>query len=124
VNPGALSNLWIAPVGPDAPDRSNGKLTTERQAHVMLEHIAQMAPMLVLAGLMAGWTAEAVSRAGGYGLIPDMVLGLIGSVLVGGIASAVSREAGMLGMFVIGGAGAALAVVAQRSLWRSIRLGA
>jgi uncharacterized membrane protein YeaQ/YmgE (transglycosylase-associated protein family) len=90
----------------------------------MLEHIAQMGPMLVLAGLMAGWTAEAVSRAGGYGLIPDMVLGLIGSVLVGGIASAVSREAGMLGMFVIGGAGAALAVVAQRSLWRSIRLGA
>ena len=89
----------------------------------MLEHIAQMGPILVLAGLMAGWTAEAVSRAGGYGLVSDMVLGLIGSVLVRGIASVVSREAGMLGMFVIGGAGAALAVVAQRSLWHSIRLG-
>jgi uncharacterized membrane protein YeaQ/YmgE (transglycosylase-associated protein family) len=84
-----------------------------------MEHIAHMVPMLVLAGLMAGWTAEAVSRAGGYGLIPDMVLGLIGSVLVGGVASVVSRDAGMLGMFVIGGAGAALAVVGQRSLWRS-----
>ena len=90
----------------------------------MLEHIAQMGPMLILAGLMAGWTAEAFSRAGGYGLIPDMILGLIGSVLAGGIASIVSREAGMPAMFVIGGAGAALAVVAQRSLWRSIRLGA
>jgi len=84
----------------------------------MLEHIAHIGPMLVLAGLMAGWTAEAVSRAGGYGLIPDMVLGLIGSVLVGGIASVVSRDAGMLGMFVIGGAGGALAVLGQRSLWR------
>lgn len=89
----------------------------------MLEHIAQMGPMLILAGLIAGWTAEAVSRAGGYGLIPDMVLGLIGSLLMGGIASLVSREAGMLAMLVIGGAGGALAVVAQRSLWRSIRLG-
>lgn len=90
----------------------------------MLEHIAQMGPMLVLAGLMAGWTAETVSRAGGYGLIPDMVVGLIGSVLVGGIVwVVVSREPGMLGMFVIGCAGAGLAVVAQRGLWRSTRLG-
>jgi uncharacterized membrane protein YeaQ/YmgE (transglycosylase-associated protein family) len=78
--------------------------------------------MLVLAGLMAGWTAEAVSRSGGYGLVPDMVLGLIGSLLVGGIASVISREAGMLGTFMIGGAGAALAVVGQRSLWRSTPL--
>ena len=90
----------------------------------MLEYIAHMGPMLVLAGLIAGWTVETVSRAGGYGLIPDMMAGLIGSVLVGGIIWAVvSREPGMLGMFVIGGAGAGLAVVAQRSLWRSTRLG-
>jgi hypothetical protein len=53
-----------------------------------------------------------------------MVLGLMGSVLVGGIVrGVVSHEPGMLGMFVIGCAGAGLAVVAQRNLWRSIRLG-
>jgi hypothetical protein len=53
-----------------------------------------------------------------------MVAGLIGSVLVGGIIwVVVSHEAGMLGMFVIGAAGAGLAVVAQRRLWRSTRLG-
>jgi uncharacterized membrane protein YeaQ/YmgE (transglycosylase-associated protein family) len=84
-----------------------------------MEHMAQMVPMLVLAGLMAGWTAEAVSRAGGYGLISDMISGLVGSLLVGGIASVVSRDVGMLGIFAIGGAGAALAVAGQRSLWRS-----
>jgi uncharacterized membrane protein YeaQ/YmgE (transglycosylase-associated protein family) len=90
----------------------------------MVEHIAQMGPMLALAGLVAGWTAEAVSRAGGYGLIPDMVVGVLGSVLTGGIVwGAVSRDAGMLGMFLIGVAGAALAIVAQRRLWRSTRLG-
>jgi uncharacterized membrane protein YeaQ/YmgE (transglycosylase-associated protein family) len=90
----------------------------------MVEQIAHIGPMLVLAGLMAGWTAETVSRAGGRGLLLDMVVGLIGSVLVGGIIwVVVSHEAGMLGMFVIGAAGAGLAVVAQRSLWRSTRLG-
>jgi uncharacterized membrane protein YeaQ/YmgE (transglycosylase-associated protein family) len=90
----------------------------------MTEYVAQMVPMLVLAGLVAGWTVETVSRAGGYGLIPDMVAGLIGSVLVGGIIWVVlSHAPGMLGMFVIGCAGAGLAVVAQRRLWRSARLG-
>jgi len=90
----------------------------------MFEHIVHMGPMLVLAGLMAGWMAETVSRAGGYGFIPDMVLGLIGSVVVGGtVWIVVSSDANMLGMFLIGCAGAALAIVAQRSLWRSTRLG-
>ena len=91
---------------------------------VRLEDIAHMVPMLILAGLLAGWMAEAISRAGGYGLRPDMVLGLVGS-LAGGAAGWVlaSSQAGMLGMFLIGGAGAALAIVAQRGLWRSLRLG-
>jgi hypothetical protein len=35
----------------------------------------------------------------------------------------VSTDAGMPGMFLIGCAGAALAIVAQRGLWRSLRLG-
>jgi uncharacterized membrane protein YeaQ/YmgE (transglycosylase-associated protein family) len=80
--------------------------------------------MLILAGLMAGWVAEAVSRADGYGLILDMVLGLIGSVIVGStVRVLISGDAGMLGMLLIGGAGAALAIVAQRRCWRSARLG-
>jgi uncharacterized membrane protein YeaQ/YmgE (transglycosylase-associated protein family) len=90
----------------------------------MLEQIAQMGPMLGLAGLMVGWTAETVSHSGGYGLIPDMIVGLVGSVLVGGLVwVAVSQGAGMLGMFAIGCAGGGLAVILQRGLWRSARLG-
>jgi uncharacterized membrane protein YeaQ/YmgE (transglycosylase-associated protein family) len=87
----------------------------------MTEPIAQMGPMLILAGLAAGWMAEALSRAGGYGLITDMVISLVGSV-VGGAAVwvLVFSDAGMLGMFLIGGAGGALAIVAQRGLWRSL----
>jgi uncharacterized membrane protein YeaQ/YmgE (transglycosylase-associated protein family) len=90
----------------------------------MAEHIAQMAPMLILAGLAAGWMAEAVSRARGYGLIPDMVLGLVGSVAGGGFVwLAMSSEAGMVTVFLIGCAAAALMITTQRSVWRSARLG-
>jgi uncharacterized membrane protein YeaQ/YmgE (transglycosylase-associated protein family) len=90
----------------------------------MTEHIAQMGPMLILAGLVTGWMAEALSRAGGYGLITDIVVGLVGSVVGGTMVwLLVSTAAGMPGMFLIGCAGAALAIVAQRGLWRSLRLG-
>lgn len=90
----------------------------------MLEDIVHMGPMLLLAGLLAGWIAEAVSRARGYGFIPDLVLGLIGSVVAGvTVWVAISGEAGMAMMFLIGCAGATLMIVAQRSFWRSARLG-
>jgi uncharacterized membrane protein YeaQ/YmgE (transglycosylase-associated protein family) len=89
----------------------------------MFEHVVQMIPMLVLAGLMSGWMAETLSRAGGYGFIPDMVLGLLGSVVAGAVWIVVANSGGMLGMFLVGCAGAALAIVSQRSLWHSPRPG-
>jgi uncharacterized membrane protein YeaQ/YmgE (transglycosylase-associated protein family) len=90
----------------------------------MWNDLAQMGPMLIVAGLTTGLTAETVSRAGGYGLIADMIAGLIGSVLVGEmIWGAVPYHPGMLGMVAIGCAGAGLAIALQRGLWRSTRLG-
>jgi uncharacterized membrane protein YeaQ/YmgE (transglycosylase-associated protein family) len=83
----------------------------------MLEHIVHIGPMLLVGGLAAGWVAEAVSRRG-YGLIPDMVLGLIGSVIGGGAVWVVGAGEGMLAMFLIGCGAAALMIGAQRGLWR------
>jgi uncharacterized membrane protein YeaQ/YmgE (transglycosylase-associated protein family) len=89
------------------------------------EYIAQMAPMLLLAGLAIGWVSEAVSRAKGYGFMYDLALGIVGSVLAGIVMSVVvSREAGMVVMFVTGCIGATLALAAQRQFWRSARPGA
>ena len=86
----------------------------------MFEHIMQMGPILVLAGLIAGWMAEAASRAGGYGFIVDMVLGLIGSMVGGAMVWVlISSDIGMLVMLLIGCGGAVLAIAAQRQLWRS-----
>ena len=67
--------------------------------------------------------AEAASRAGGYGFILDMVLGLIGSVVGGAIVWVlISSDIGMVAMLLIGCGGAVLAIVAQRRLWRSALL--
>jgi uncharacterized membrane protein YeaQ/YmgE (transglycosylase-associated protein family) len=91
----------------------------------MGEYVAQMAPMLLLAGIAAGWVSEAVSRARGYGFIYDMALGIVGSMLAGVTASVLSaNEAGMATMFAAGGCGAALVIAAQRHVWRSARQGA
>jgi uncharacterized membrane protein YeaQ/YmgE (transglycosylase-associated protein family) len=89
----------------------------------MFEHIVQMGPMLVLAGLMAGWLAEAATRAGGYGFVFDMFFGLIGSVVGGAtVWGLTSGHIGMLAVLLVGCGGAALAIAAQRGLWRSALL--
>lgn len=90
----------------------------------MLEYVAQMGPMLILAGIAAGWVSEGLARARGFGLISDLVLGLVGSLLAGlTMAFVVSSQAGMVTMFVIGCTGAALLIAGQRQFWRSARLG-
>jgi uncharacterized membrane protein YeaQ/YmgE (transglycosylase-associated protein family) len=83
------------------------------------EYIAQMAPMWMTAGLMIAWLAHACWSAGGYGLLTDLAIGLVGGVAAGVlIRTALASDAGMLAMFAIGGAGAIVAIVAQRRLWR------
>ncbi len=91
----------------------------------MSEILVQMVPMLVLAGLIAAWLAEAISRAGGYGFIPDALLGLTGSLVAGAVLWGVtSRDPAMTTMLLVACAGAVLAIVVQRAFWRSARLAA
>ena len=91
---------------------------------ISMEHVIQMGPMLVLAALMMGLLAETVWRAGGYGLIPDMSVALAGSLIIGAIFWVViSSQVGMVAMAVVGCGGGALAIIAQRTLWRSMRSG-
>ena len=86
---------------------------------MMLEHIAQMAPMLALAGLTVAWLAEVISRMGGYGFTWDMALGLTGSALAGvAVWVVLAGGAGMATMFLTGCGGAVLLLLAQRRGWR------
>lgn len=87
----------------------------------MSEHVAQMAPMLIVAGLAAGWLSDAVARRGGYGLLRDMALGIGGSVIAGAASPLIPDDVGMIGMFVLGLIGGAVVIAGQRRLWRSAR---
>ena len=85
------------------------------------EYIAQMGPMLAVAGAMVAWLAQlsSTTRARGHGFMPDMVIGLLGSMLAGALlwaASAVAHS-GMLAMFGVGALGAGLAIASQRRLF-------
>ena len=78
--------------------------------------------MWVLVGLLAGWLAGFVMKRGGYGLRWDIILGLGGSLVGGGIVWALgaSPEAGMVAVAVVAFAGAAILIVLQRKIWPAI----
>jgi uncharacterized membrane protein YeaQ/YmgE (transglycosylase-associated protein family) len=42
----------------------------------------------IVLGLIAGWLAGQVMRGGGYGIVGDIVLGIIGAVVGGWLTSA------------------------------------
>lgn len=87
---------------------------------MMLEDIARVGPMLVLAGLAVGWLSEAVRPTGGHGLLVDLGIAFGGSVIGGGlVVGGISTGLGMVAVFSIGCGGAVLAIVAQRMVWPS-----
>jgi uncharacterized membrane protein YeaQ/YmgE (transglycosylase-associated protein family) len=73
----------------------------------------------VVVGLLAGWLAGIVMKGGGYGLIGDLGLGLVGSVVGGSIfrALGVSAGVGLLPTVFVAFVGAVIVIVAQRKVW-------
>ncbi|HEY7868143.1 MAG TPA: hypothetical protein VIF59_02895 [Methylomirabilota bacterium] len=85
---------------------------------MMNEHVVQLGPMWVLAGLSAGWLAETSVIRRGYGLIVDMGLGVGAGLVGGGVLLAVSGlPAGMFAMFAVAFVVAAGVILAQRLWW-------
>jgi len=77
----------------------------------------------VVVGLLAGWLAGIVMKGGGYGLVGDLVLGLVGSVVGGWIALGVSAGGGIFPTVFVAFVGAVIVIIAQRKLWHTARLG-
>jgi uncharacterized membrane protein YeaQ/YmgE (transglycosylase-associated protein family) len=78
----------------------------------------------VFVGLLAGWLAGFVMKDGGYGLVWNLVLGLVGSSAAIVILSVlgVAPHAGTFATAAVAFIGA-LVIVAQRRLWPAPRLG-
>jgi uncharacterized membrane protein YeaQ/YmgE (transglycosylase-associated protein family) len=71
----------------------------------------------IVVGILGGWLAGLAMSGGGYGMIRDMLLGLIGA-MVGGILSGffIHGDAGFWGSVVIAAIGACLVVGVSRAL--------
>ncbi len=75
--------------------------------------------MWVGVGLIAGYLARYVMKDGGYGLIGDLVLGVIGSLVASVLfrALGISPGAGLVVVGVVAFIGAAIVIGGQRMLW-------
>jgi uncharacterized membrane protein YeaQ/YmgE (transglycosylase-associated protein family) len=90
----------------------------------MSEYIAQMAPMLGIAGAVVAWLGQIPNSRAGHGFPADMALGLAGSIVAGvsaaGITNFTSPPAvGMAAMAAVGMVGAVVGIAVQRAVWPS-----
>ena len=74
----------------------------------------------IVVGLIAGWLAGQVMRGGGYGILIDIVLGLVGGVIGGWLFGAlgVSAGGGAIGSILVAFVGAVILVAISRAIKR------
>jgi uncharacterized membrane protein YeaQ/YmgE (transglycosylase-associated protein family) len=75
----------------------------------------------IVVGLIAGWLAGQVMKGGGYGVLADIVLGILGGVVGGWIFGqlGVSAGGGMIGSIIVAFIGAVVLVAITRVLKRA-----
>jgi uncharacterized membrane protein YeaQ/YmgE (transglycosylase-associated protein family) len=75
----------------------------------------------IVVGLIAGWLAGQFIKGGGYGLVVDIILGLLGGVLGGWIFEklGVSTGGGMIGSIIVAFIGAVILIGITRLLKRA-----
>jgi uncharacterized membrane protein YeaQ/YmgE (transglycosylase-associated protein family) len=72
----------------------------------------------LIVGLVAGFLAGQVMKGGGYGIVGDIVMGIIGAFVGGFLASllGLSGSAGLLGSIVVAFIGACVLIAIVRAL--------
>jgi uncharacterized membrane protein YeaQ/YmgE (transglycosylase-associated protein family) len=74
----------------------------------------------IVVGLIAGWLAGVVMKGGGYGIIVDILLGIVGGFLGGWLFGRLGiwPAGGMLGSIIVAFVGAVILVGITRLLKR------
>ena len=74
----------------------------------------------LVVGLIAGWLAGVVMKGGGYGIVVDIILGILGGILGGWIFSmlGVGAGGGLVGSVIVAFVGAVVLVAISRALKR------
>jgi uncharacterized membrane protein YeaQ/YmgE (transglycosylase-associated protein family) len=73
----------------------------------------------IIVGGIAGWLAGQVMKGSGYGVIGDIVLGLLGGVLGGwlvGLVAPTAEPTGFVGSIIVATIGAVILVIAARAV--------
>ena len=71
----------------------------------------------IVIGILAGYLAGKIMRGRGYGVLMDLLLGIVGSILGGIIFSTLGLySSGLIGQLVIATAGAVLLIFIVRKL--------
>jgi uncharacterized membrane protein YeaQ/YmgE (transglycosylase-associated protein family) len=73
----------------------------------------------LLVGLIAGWLAGVLVKGGGFGVVGDIAVGIIGAVIGGFLFSAVGIGAGgFLGSIIVATVGAVILIFLLRLIRR------
>jgi len=78
--------------------------------------------IFLVVGVIAGWLAGQIVRGGGFGLVGDMIVGVIGSFLGGWLFSrfgVISPASGLLGAILGATVGAVVLLLALRMVRRA-----
>jgi len=76
--------------------------------------------ILLLIGLAAGWLASRIMGGAGFGIVGDMVVGVVGAFIGGWLFSALGIVAiGLLGVFIAAVAGAVVLLAVLRVVKRA-----
>ncbi len=71
----------------------------------------------IIIGLIAGWLAGIVMRGGGYGVIGDIVIGIVGAIIGGLIFGALGLGAtGIIGEIIVAFIGAVILIAILRAV--------
>jgi len=75
----------------------------------------------ILVGLVAGWLAGQLMKGGGFGVIGDIIVGVLGALLGGFLFSSVgvSLGGGLLGAIIVATLGAVLLIFVLRLIKRA-----
>jgi uncharacterized membrane protein YeaQ/YmgE (transglycosylase-associated protein family) len=76
---------------------------------------------LIVVGLIAGWMAGQVMKGGGYGILVDIILGILGGIVGGRLFGALGiwPGGGMIGSIIVAFIGAVILVWITRILKRA-----
>jgi uncharacterized membrane protein YeaQ/YmgE (transglycosylase-associated protein family) len=76
---------------------------------------------IILVGLIAGWAAGQIMKGSGYGVLMDIVLGIVGAILGGWIIRLLGFEAtgGLVTSILVATLGAVVLVAISRMLKRA-----